>query len=119
VADQRAHAASTRRRLRAFRAFAWVTGLGLVALCVAMVFAYAYLVVPSVPQDRRGVAVIGPVHGFLYMGYIVATLLLAERMRWAPAKAVLILLAGTVPFASFVAERRVTREVQARCGAAR
>jgi len=59
------------------------------------------------------VTTIGPVHGFLYMGYIVATLMLAERCRWEPKKAVLVLLAGTVPAASFVAERRVTREVRA------
>lgn len=110
---------STRKRLLAFRVLAWVTGIGLLALCVAMVFAYAYLLFPGVIEDRRGVAVIGPLHGFLYMGYIVATLLLAERLRWTPVKAVLILLAGTVPVASFVAERRVTREVRAELPASR
>lgn len=99
-------AESTGRRLLAFRILAWVTGVGLLALCVAMVFAYGF-------HDRRGVSVIGPMHGFLYMGYIVATLLLAERLRWAPRKALLILLAGTVPVMSFVAERRVTHEVRA------
>ena len=52
-------------------------------------------------------------HGFFYMAYIVCTLILAERCRWRPLEAVVILLAGTIPVASFVAERQVTRQVRA------
>ncbi len=37
---------------------------------------------------------------------------LAERCRWRPLDAVVILLAGTIPIASFVAERQVTRRVR-------
>jgi integral membrane protein len=51
-------------------------------------------------------------HGFLYMAYIVCTLILAERCRWRPLDAVVILLAGTIPIASFVAERQVLRRVR-------
>jgi hypothetical protein len=36
------------------------------------------------------------------------------RARWGWLKAVLVVLAGTVPFASFVAERRVVRDEQRR-----
>ncbi len=50
-------------------------------------------------------------HGFLYMVYIVVTLLLAERCRWKPLDALVVLAAGTIPFASFFAERRVTARV--------
>jgi integral membrane protein len=96
----------TRTRLLAFRILAWVTGVVLLGLTVGVVLKYGF-------GDSTMVATIGPVHGFLYMGYIVATLMLAERLRWRPVKAVLVLLAGTVPAASFVAERQVTREVQA------
>jgi integral membrane protein len=46
------------------------------------------------------------------MAYIVLTLLLAERCRWKPLDALLILVAGTIPFASFVAEHRVTQRVR-------
>jgi len=96
-----------------FRIFAWVTGVVLLGLTAGMVLKYGF-------DDGTVVSTIGPVHGFLYMGYIVATLLLAERLRWRPMKAVLVLLAGTVPVASFVAERKVTREVRTdRAAAAR
>ena len=62
--------------------------------------------------EPRPVALVGMMHGFLYMAYIVCTLILAERCRWRPLDAVVILLAGTIPIASFVAERQVTRRVR-------
>jgi integral membrane protein len=92
--------------LRNYRITAWVTGVGLLVLVlVAMPLKYFF----GQPQL---VAVVGMTHGFLYMVYIVCTLLLAERCRWKPLDALLILVAGTVPFASFVAERRVTHRVR-------
>ena len=93
--------------LRAYRIAAWVTGVGLVVLVfVAMPLKYFF--------DRpQLVAVVGVAHGFLYMAYIVATLILAERCRWKPLDALLILIAGTVPLAGFFAERRVTQRVRA------
>jgi integral membrane protein len=92
--------------LRIYRVSAWVTGIGLLLLTFyAMPAKYVF-------GDPRPVALIGMVHGFLYMIYIVCTLILAERCRWRPLEAVVILLAGTIPIASFVAERQVTRRVK-------
>lgn len=93
--------------LRAYRISAWVTGVGLLLLTFyAMPAKYVF-------GDPRPVALIGMVHGFLYMIYIVCTLVLAERCRWKPVFALVVLAAGTIPVASFVAERRVTRTVHA------
>ena len=92
--------------LPAYRVAAWVTGIGLVILVfVAMPLKYFF-------GEPRPVALVGMLHGFLYMAYIVCTLILAERCRWRPLDAVVILLAGTIPIASFVAERQVTRRVR-------
>jgi integral membrane protein len=92
--------------LRNYRVAAWVTGTGLLVLVfVAMPWEYF-------TGDHRLVAYAGMTHGFLYMAYIVCTLILAERCRWRPLDAVVILLAGTIPIASFVAERQVTRRVR-------
>jgi len=91
--------------LRAYRVAAWVTGIGLVILVfVAMPLKYFF-------GRPELVSIVGVTHGFLYMGYIVCTLLLAERCRWRPLDALIILVAGTIPLASFFAERRVTRRV--------
>jgi integral membrane protein len=93
--------------LLAYRISAWVTGVGLLVLVlIAMPMKYIF-------DQPQLVAVVGVTHGFLYMIYIVCTLLLAERGRWKPLDALLILVAGTIPVASFIAERRVTQRVRA------
>ena len=92
--------------LRNYRVAAWVTGIGLLVLVfIAMPLKYFF-------GDPRLVTLVGMLHGFLYMAYIVCTLILAERCRWRPIEALVILLAGTIPIASFVAERQVTRRVR-------
>ena len=92
--------------LRNYRVAAWVTGIGLLVLVfIAMPLKYFF-------GDERLVGYVGMLHGFLYMAYIVCTLILAERCRWRPLDALVILLAGTIPIASFVAERQVTRRVR-------
>ena len=98
---------STETALLAYRIAAWVTGVGLLVLVViAMPLKYVF-------GQPELVQIVGVTHGFLYMVYIVCTLLLAERCRWKPLDALLILVAGTIPVASFVAERRVTQRVRA------
>ena len=92
--------------LRAYRVMAWVTGTGLVILVfVAMPLKYFW-------GQPMLVSIVGMLHGFFYMAYIVCTLVLAERCRWRPLDALVILACGTIPLASFFAERRVTARVR-------
>lgn len=89
-----------------FRIAAYVTGVGLLGLCFVMVLRYGY----DIPKPS---AIYSPIHGVLYMIYLVVTIDLAIKARWAIKNTVLILLAGCVPFVSFLVERRVTRRVRA------
>ena len=85
---------------------AWITGvLLLTLLLVAMPLKY-------LGDDERLVRVVGVAHGWLYLAYLVTAFTLAYRLRWSPGRTVLLLLAGTVPFMSFVAERRVVHELR-------
>ncbi|HEX3899597.1 MAG TPA: DUF3817 domain-containing protein [Mycobacteriales bacterium] len=60
-------------------------------------------------------AVVGVIHGvFFYPLYILLTFDLTRRMRMAPVQLVLTVLAGTVPIASFYAERRTTQYMRER-----
>jgi integral membrane protein len=61
--------------------------------------------------------VVSPVHGFLYIVYLLAALDLAVKARWRPKTTLLVLISGAVPFLSFVMERRVTQRVQAQLDA--
>jgi integral membrane protein len=93
--------------LTRYRVMAYVVGVMLVLL-VAVAMPLKYL------ADTPGpVAVIGTAHGFLYAVYLLAAFDLALRARWTAKGTVLVLLAGTVPLLSFVAERIVTRKTRA------
>jgi integral membrane protein len=92
--------------LTRFRVMAYVVGVMLLLLVfVAMPLKY-------LADQPRLVEVIGPIHGFLYAVYLLVTLDLASRLRWRIVRTVLVMLAGTIPFLSFVAERRVVRDVR-------
>jgi integral membrane protein len=88
-----------------YRVIAYVVGVGLLALTVATILDWGF----GIPQYAE---VIGPVHGFLYMIYLVLGIDLALKSRWSIVGTVLVLLAGTIPFLSFVAERQVTTRVR-------
>jgi integral membrane protein len=94
----------------AYRVMAYVTGVGLIVLtCVAMPIKY----LPWFGHNSIPVAIVGAAHGFFYMAYVVCALVLAERCRWRPVRALLVLIAGTIPFVSFYAERKVNGWVRA------
>ncbi|HWB67089.1 MAG TPA: DUF3817 domain-containing protein [Mycobacteriales bacterium] len=58
-------------------------------------------------------AVVGTAHGvFFYPLYILAALDLGRRVRMHPIQLVLTIVAGTVPLASFYAERRTTQYIR-------
>lgn len=58
--------------------------------------------------------VLGTLHGWLYMIFLVTAFLLARRAEWDIGFTVVTLLLGTVPVLSFWAERRATRRVKSR-----
>ncbi len=90
-----------------YRIIAYVVGVFLLILTlVAMPLKY-------LAHAPTMVAIVGPIHGFLYMVYLAVAFDLSMRARWPLRYTILILLAGTVPFLSFVAERSVTRRVRA------
>jgi len=92
--------------LRRFQVAAYVVGVFLLLLVAGMALKY-------LGDNARMVEIVGPIHGFIYAVYLAIALDLALRAKWSIRGTVLVLLAGTVPFVSFVAERAVTRRVQA------
>lgn len=96
--DREVGAALTR-----YRIIAYVVGVVLILLVVVgMPLKYIW-------DEAIVVETVGPGHGFLYMVYLVAAFDLARRANWPMRRMVLVMLAGTIPFVSFKAERVVTR----------
>jgi integral membrane protein len=93
--------------LTRYRVMAWIVGILLIALILVAV-PLKYLAGMDEP-----VSVIGTLHGWLYFIFFLTACDLALRARWTLKGAVLVLLAGTVPILSFVAERIVTRKTRA------
>ena len=52
-----------------------------------------------------GVQVAGPVHGAVFIGYVLVTLLAWRVLRWSPRTAVLALAASVPPFCTVWFER--------------
>jgi integral membrane protein len=89
-----------------YRILAFTTGVFLLIL--------TFVVIPLQLWAHNTVLVkpVSMIHGYGYMVYLVVALDLALRARWSPIRTVLILLAGTVPFAAFYCERIVVREAK-------
>lgn len=100
-------AAKTASALTRFRIMAWIVGVLLLLVTAGTIWKYA-------GDDERMISVVGPMHGFLYVVYLLTTIDLAFRVRWSVVRTLLVCLAGTVPFLSFVAEHVVTSDVKQR-----
>lgn len=93
--------------LTRYRVMAWIVGVLLIAL-----------VLVAVPLKHLGgieepVTVLGTAHGWLYFVFFLTACDLALRARWTFKGTVLVLVAGTVPILSFVAEQIATRKTRA------
>jgi integral membrane protein len=98
-----------------YRIMAYVTAVLLIALCVMV--ALKYLGPEQMqPFGRHWTMIIGIAHGYLYLLYLAVALVVTVRLRVPLGRMLLVLLAGTVPFGAFVAERKVTRWYQLRLG---
>ncbi|MFF5181472.1 DUF3817 domain-containing protein [Micromonospora sp. NPDC000316] len=88
--------------LTRYRVIAWIVGVALILLVViGMPMKYGF-------DNPIVVETVGQAHGFLYMVYLLAAFDLSRRAEWPLKRMLLVMLAGTVPFVSFYAERRVT-----------
>jgi integral membrane protein len=102
-----AAAPGNRGALARYRVLAYIVGVGLLCLVASMVLEYGF-------DQKQYVMIVGPLHGFLYAIYAVLTVDLAlKQPRWSVRGTILVLLAGTIPFVSFYAERKVTAKVSA------
>ena len=87
-----------------YRVLAWITGVWLLLLTAEIVAKYGFGASPP--------GFIAVVHGWVYAVYLVLTVDLAIKARWRPVPTVGVLVAGTVPFLSFVVEHLVTGKVR-------
>ncbi len=114
TSDQAATAIrKARGALSRYRFLAILTGVMLLVLCVELFFKY---VVPvDVVVDYMGWVPFA--HGWIYVVYLVTVLDLWAKMRWGFGRLATMVFAGVVPVMSFVLEKKVHREADAKLGA--
>ena len=92
--------------LMRFRVMAVVSGvMSLLLWFVYMPIKYLF----GLPDLHNAIMWIPMVHGYLYPIYILTALQFSVKERWPLMKMLGLLLAGTLPVASLIVERRVVR----------
>ena len=107
--------AKARAALGRYRVMAYVTGVMLLVLVVEMLLKY----VVQAPQGvLRWIEWVPFAHGWVYVLYLVTVLDLWSKMCWGFGRLIGMVLGGVVPVMSFVVERRVQPDAEARLGRA-
>jgi integral membrane protein len=96
-----------------YRIMAFATGVVLLTGTIALVLKDAV----HVHHMEPGTGLLWVAHGYLYLVYVLATVNLGIKMRWPLYRMALVMLAGTIPTMSFVAEHYVTRDTRERMAA--
>ena len=56
-----------------------------------------------------GVQILGPIHGILFIAYVVMALNIREPLGWSGKETLLVLLGAVVPFGGYFVDRWVER----------
>ncbi len=86
--------------IRTFGYVAMIESISFVALLVATAVKYGF-------DEPAGVKILGPIHGMLFLGYVVLAFVLYRQVSWTKRRLLTVLLASVVPVAGYVVGHRV------------
>jgi integral membrane protein len=87
---------------RPFRLVALAEATSFLLLLVATYVKYGH-------EEEVGVQILGPVHGLLFVAYVLLAVRLAIGLGWSGRTTVLVLLGAVLPFGGFVVDRWLAR----------
>ena len=94
-----------------YRVMAFVTGTVLLAGTIVLILKAA-----GVDHLKPLNAVLWIGHGWFYVIYVLVVFALGLKLSWPLARIALVMLAGTIPTASFIAEHYVTAAARSAAG---
>mgnify|MGYP003342281967 CR=1 FL=1 len=97
-----------------YRVMAYVTGVVLAVAFVWLIIGRLFLGYGDEAARPALYGYLWIAHGWLYFLYLITGVDLAFRVRYSLLRTVGILLAGTIPFMSFVSEYFVHKDMKAR-----
>ena len=86
--------------MRTMRVVALLEATSFLALLVATYVKYS-------DDAPRGVQLLGPVHGILFLAYVLLALNLRAGAGWSHRTTLLVLLGAVLPFGGYVVDRRL------------
>ena len=97
-----------------YRFMALVTGVMLLILCVELGIKYGLGALVDVDGVMPFIAWVPFAHGWIYVVYLVTVADLWSKMRWGFGRLVTMVIAGVIPVMSFVLEKKVHAEAEAK-----
>jgi len=88
--------------VRNFRWIALIEATSFLLLLVASV-------IKRTNDEALGVEILGPIHGGLFILYVVFALMLREPLSWSGKTTLLILAGSVLPFGGYVVDRWLER----------
>lgn len=88
--------------IRFFKIVATLEGLSFLIL---LFFAYGY-------RTESMIRILGPIHGALFIAYLIAAFMLKESQNWDTKKFLIVCLASVIPFGTFYIEYKYFRNTQ-------
>ncbi len=83
---------------------------------VALAEAVSYLALLAATVVKRGlngpdlVSVLGPIHGILFLVYVVLTLAVREEQGWSAGQTIVVIVASALPFGAFFVNSRMVHD---------
>ncbi|MDP4746520.1 MAG: DUF3817 domain-containing protein [Candidatus Nanopelagicales bacterium] len=90
------------KALARFKFIAYLAGVILILFTIEIIIKYT--LGPEIPWFAQ-------LHGIVYMIYVVIAFDISRRAKLSLSQTLLVLLAGTVPVMSFIAEKRIRRRI--------
>ena len=103
--DRAMHGAVVRYRVMAF-----IVGTALLVLTAIVICQYGFGLRSQMKTPEK---IVAPIHGYLYLLYLVVAAALARRARWGLGRILLVVCSGFVPFLAFIVEHRVYQQMLA------
>lgn len=91
--------------IRTLRYVALVEAISFLALLVATYIKYAN-------DSPGGVQILGPVHGTLFLAYVLITIMVRGPARWTNRTTLGVLLGAVLPFGGFVVDRWLSKNMR-------
>ena len=90
------------KALARFKFIAYLAGVILILFTIEIIIKYT--LGPEIPWFAQ-------LHGIVYMIYVVIAFDISHRAKLSLSQTLLVLLAGTVPIMSFIAEKKIRRRI--------